>query len=565
MCERCDDTLDRRDFLRRAAVGGAAMAGAVLLPEALGGALAGAATPPVETVGLGEDLLPPPRALPEASLPRPAAPRPAAPKGLVAPPIVSRAQWGANEAIRTSQRAYAPVRKLVVHHTASPTNPADPVGWVRKTYEYHVLGRGYSDVGYNFLIDHRGRIYEGRWAREYAGSETHTGQSSEGLGVIGGHALGMNTGSVGICLIGDFTKGRPTQVAINSLVWLLAWECWVHQIDPMGSDRYVSLVGVDKTFPNICGHRDVGNTICPGPAVFNLFPAIRKAVRNMVGSFPAQTVNFHTAIRYNYVRGATPASPAPTPAVAGSGSSLVGYRILTSDGRVTSLGKAAKARSPRDEGVTAVLALAGAPGAAGYYSLDAGGGVLAFGTATWHGSLRAKKSTQTPVDLTARRQGDGYWVLAANGGVFPFGAAQWYGSLSGFAGRIKVRKVRASPTGRGYWILAANGRVYPFGDAGKAGSPADHGRTDVVDLAPTASGKGYWVVLSDGGVLAHGDAQHHGDLKRTGRKPVAIMGAPNGQGYQILSSDGAVKGFGNVATFGGVQGRTAVALAPTIV
>ena len=115
----------------------------------------------------------------------------------------------------------------------------------------------------------------------------------------------MNTGSVGICLIGDFTTGRPTQAAINSLVWLLAWECWVHQIDPVGSDRYVSLLGVEKTFANICGHKDVGNTICPGPAVFNQFPAIRKAVRNMVGSFPPQTVNFQTAIRYNYNRPAT--------------------------------------------------------------------------------------------------------------------------------------------------------------------------------------------------------------------------------------------------------------------
>ncbi len=533
------------------------MAGAVLLPEGVG-----AATPPVETVGLGEDLLPPPRALPEARpVPAPAA-RPAAPKGLVAPPIVSRSAWGANEAIRTSQRAYAPVRKLVVHHTASPTNPSDPAGWVRKTYEYHVLGRGYSDMGYNFMIDHRGRIYEGRWARAYAGGETHTGQNPEGLGVIGGHALGMNTGSVGICLIGDFTTGRPTQVAINSLVWLLAWECWVHQIDPMGSDRYVSLLGVEKTFANICGHKDVGNTICPGPAVFNQFPAIRKAVRNMVGSFPPQTVNFQTAIRYNYNR---PATGAAAPAAAGgSGSGLVGYRILTSDGRVTSLGRATKARSPRDEGVTSVLAIAPAPGTSGYYSLDTGGGILAFGTATWHGSMRSRKSTQVSVDLTARRQGDGYWVLAANGGVFAFGAAQWFGSLSGFSGKIKVRKVRATPSGNGYWILAANGRVYPFGDAAKAGSPADRGRTDVVDIAPTITGKGYWVVMSNGGVFAHGDAQHVGDVKGTGRRPVAILASPSGQGYQILTSDGVVTSFGKVANFGGVPGRQAVALAATL-
>jgi hypothetical protein len=558
MCERCDESLDRRGFLRRAVVGGAAMAGAVLLPEAVG-----AATPPVETIGLGEDLLPPPRALPEAA-PEAVPARRAAPRGLVPPRIISRAQWGANESIRTSARAYAPVRKLVVHHTASPTNPSDPVAWVRKTYEYHVLGRGYSDVGYNFMIDHRGRIYEGRWARDYGSGEVRSGQNPQGLGVIGGHALGMNTGSVGICLIGDFTKGRPTQVAINSLVWLLAWECWVHQIDPMGSDRYVSLLGVEKTFPNICGHKDVGNTICPGPAVFNQFPAIRRAVRNMVGSFPAKTVNFTSTIRYNYAR-PTPVGGGSAPATSGSAgksNGLVGYRILTGDGRVTSLGKAAKARSPRDEGVTTVLAIAPAPGTQGYYSLDARGGILAFGTAKWHGSMRSRKSTQKAVDLAARRQGDGYWVLAANGGVFAFGAAKWYGSLSGFSGRIPVRKVRATPTGNGYWILANNGRVYPFGDAGRAASPINYGRTDVIDLAPTPTGKGYWIVMSNGGVFAMGDARHLGDVKRRGSRPVAIVAAPTGYGYQILTSDGSVTGFG-VSAYGGVSGRKVVALAPT--
>ena len=113
----------------------------------------------------------------------------------------------------------------------------------------------------------------------------------------------------------------------------------MHQIDPIGLGPLREPVGVEKMFANICGHKDVGNTICPGPAVFNQFPAIRKAVRNMVGSFPAQTVNFQTAIRYNYNRPAT-GSATPAPAASGSGSGLVGYRILTSDGRVTSLGRA---------------------------------------------------------------------------------------------------------------------------------------------------------------------------------------------------------------------------------
>ena len=70
--------------------------------------------------------------------------------------------------------------------------------------------------------------------------------------------------------------------------------------------------------------------------------------------------------------------------------------------------------------------------------------------------------------------------------------------------------------------------------------------------------------MSDGGVFAHGDAPHLGDLKGRGRRPVAILGSPTGRGYQILSSDGNVTGFGDTASFGGVPGRKAVALAATL-
>lgn len=556
MCDRCPDQFDRRAFLKRAAVvgGAATAAGAVLLPE-----MASARTATLEAIGLGEDRLPTPRSL-EARVGTTARPRPAA---RVRPPkIVSRAQWGADESIRTWERAFAPIRKLIVHHTTSPTNPRDPVGWVRKTYQYHVLGRGYSDVGYNFLIDHRGVIYEGRWARNYGPGDLHDGESVDGLGVIGGHALNRNTGSCGICLIGDFTAGRPTNAMIASLTQLLAWKCAQHQIDPLGSDRYVSLTGEDLLFPNICGHKDVGNTICPGPYVFNLFPAIRQAIRRQVGAFPARTINLPAAIRYNHVR-----PPAPTARPAASAASrLVGYRILTDDGRVTARGKAAKGSSPREEGATDAFTLAPAPGSTGYFSLDRRGGVLAFGGASWYGSLRSRHSVYRPVDLAATRRGDGYWILANNGGVFAHGAAQWYGSLSHQSGRVVPRKLRATPSSRGYWLLTAAGRIHAFGDATKAGSPADRGRTDVVDFTPTPSGKGYWVLLSDGSVMAFGDAPKLGDLARRRRPVSAIMAAPNGKGYYILAADGSVTPFGKLAWYGGaaVRGRRALAIAPVM-
>ncbi len=543
MCDRCADQYDRRAFLRRAAIlGGAAVAGGILLPEA-----AGSMGPPFETIGLGEDRLPGPRALelPERHRRPMAKVRPS----VRPPPIVTRAQWGADESIRTSERAFAPIRKLIVHHTASPSNPRDPVSWVRKTYEFHVLGRGYSDVGYNFLIDHHGVVYEGRWARDYPPGEVHDGENAEGLGVVGGHAFGMNTGSCGIVLIGDFTVGQPTKAMLSSLIRLLAWKCAAHRIDPLGWDLYVNFAGVAKTFPNICGHKDVGITICPGPHVFNRFPAIRQAVHARTGSFPAKTVDLATATRYNYSRSAW--------STAAGSHRVVGYRVLTADSEVVSLGRLPTTRSPRDQGVTDVLAIAPSPGSRGYYSLDSRGGVLAFGTAKWYGSLRAGGHVFTPVDIAATRKGDGYWILTANGGVFGYGSARWHGSLSKYNGHVRPLKLRSTPSGQGYWILAANGKVYAYGDAVNAGSPGNK-RSAVVDLAPTSSGKGYWVLRANGTIAALGDATVHGDLAKSARRhggAVTITASPLGSGYYVATGDGRVTAFGHVPSYGGVRGR----------
>jgi len=249
------DGVDRRAFLRHVATGALAVAA--------GGLAAGALAP-------GDAA---------------AAPRY---RKLKAPPIVSRTQWKANESIRGGVAGWAPVRKLIVHHTAS-SNHANDVAIVRFTYNYHVIGRGYSDVGYNFFIGRDGRIYEGRRARRYANGEVHSGEDGAKNGVIGGHALGHNAGSCGVALLGNFEHVRPTKAAITSLVRLLAWEAQRHRIDPLGSDKYTGVTGVTQRFPNIVGHRGVGVTACPGAQVNALLPAVRQQVATLVGRFPART------------------------------------------------------------------------------------------------------------------------------------------------------------------------------------------------------------------------------------------------------------------------------------
>ncbi len=208
------------------------------------------------------------------------APRPAAvaaPAGQ--PPVVSRAQWGADESLRGGSPSFAPVSKAAVHHTVTPNDDRDPASTVRAVYAYHVRANGWEDVGYNFLIDAAGRVYEGRWARVYQPGEAPTGESTDGLGVVGAHAAGNNAGAVGVALLGDFSRRPPSLAAVEALAQLLAWEADRHGIDPLGATTWSG----GRTLPTIVGHRDVGATACPGDELYARLPAIRQSAANRRG------------------------------------------------------------------------------------------------------------------------------------------------------------------------------------------------------------------------------------------------------------------------------------------
>ena len=407
--------------------------------------------PPLETLGIGEDSSPPPRPPAPGGPPRASAP----PGGVRRPGHrvpVPRGAPTRRSAPRTGPTR--PIRKLIVHHTASPTNPQDPASWVRKTYEFHVLGRGYSDVGYNFLIDHRGNDLRGPLGSELRPRRAHDGDNPDGLGVIGGHALGMNTGTWASASSATSRSASRTQAAMNSLIRLLAWECAVHKIDPMGVGPLRAASRAREVVPEHL--RPQGRRPDDLPRADGVQPVPRHPPASgpwSARSRPRPSTSTRHPVQLR--------RPRPPSLRAASLTGMVGYRILTNDGRVRRLGQAGKARSPRDEGVTDALAIAPAPGTTAT-TRSTSGGVLAFGTAKWFGSLR---STGQPLGLcrprAARRKGDGYWVLAANGGVFPFGAATWFGSLSSTSGRTGPRKIRATPRGNGYWILSATAGCRP--------------------------------------------------------------------------------------------------------
>jgi len=174
--------------------------------------------------------------------------------------IIPRAGWGADESLRFKdgeeiwEPEYAPIQKVILHHTVTQNRPPDPAAAIRSIYYYHAVTLGWGDIGYNFLVDWEGRVYEGRYG---------------GGGVVGGHALQYNRGSIGIAVLGNFQDTPVPQAALDAIVRLIRERAG--NVDPGGWSFFVDRDNV----PNIAGHRDVLSTECPGSAFYARLPEIR--------------------------------------------------------------------------------------------------------------------------------------------------------------------------------------------------------------------------------------------------------------------------------------------------
>ena len=192
------------------------------------------------------------------------------------PRIISRAAWGANEAIRRASPDYSDtVKAAFVHHTVQSNSysPSESAALVRSDYLYHVRTRGWNDIGYNFLVDRYGRVFEGRY-----GGVTRA--------VLGAHAGGFNTNSTGVALLGTFTTARPTAPMLAGLHRLLAWKLDLTHVDPQGLTVLTSAGGANTRYPagrrvvvrTILGHRSTSYTTCPGDPTIARLASIRRTV-----------------------------------------------------------------------------------------------------------------------------------------------------------------------------------------------------------------------------------------------------------------------------------------------
>ncbi|MGY0461886.1 peptidoglycan recognition protein family protein [Kitasatospora sp. cg17-2] len=196
------------------------------------------------------------------------------------PEIVTRAGWGADESIREPDFQYTgPVRAVFVHHTATTTEYAcsDAPRLIRAIYQYHVQSNGWRDIGYNFLVDRCGTVYEGR-----AGGTD--------LPVHGAHTLGFNTDTAGVAAIGTFVTDVPPADLLTGVTRIAAWKLGLTDQDAAGSTRLVSgsdgslyPAGTGAVLRAVSGHRDAFNTECPGDALYPKLPELRAEAARLQG------------------------------------------------------------------------------------------------------------------------------------------------------------------------------------------------------------------------------------------------------------------------------------------
>ncbi|MGW0500145.1 N-acetylmuramoyl-L-alanine amidase [Streptomyces sp. NPDC003007] len=195
------------------------------------------------------------------------------------PGIVTRRGWGADEGLRESGFRYTKkVKAAFVHHTASGNNYrcSQVPSLIRSIYRYHVRSMGWRDVGYNFLIDKCGKIYEGR-----AGGVARP--------VLGAHTLGFNSNSMGIAVLGSYGATKPSKAAVKAVARLTAWKLGLYRVNPKGKTSLKSAgsnlhpKGRKVRLNVISGHRDGFITECPGRKLYGKLGSARSKAAHYQG------------------------------------------------------------------------------------------------------------------------------------------------------------------------------------------------------------------------------------------------------------------------------------------
>ncbi len=306
-----------------------------------------------------------------------------------APAMYTRTQWSAAPQTCTPDVASRLVG-AVVHHTAGSnaySTVAQAMQQIRNDQAYHQHSRGWCDLGYNFVVDKWGNLYEGR-----AGSLTSP--------VIGVHAGGFNTGTVGVSMLGTYTTTAVPQAQINMVAQIIGYRLAAYGVDPRGAMSYATGSGDNAryknttvTLPVVFGHSDTSYTACPGAAGYSTLTQIRILAYTQMDPAAASRAR---AVVYALYADLLGRGPDPTGLEGWSAALLSG---VSQSALVSSL-------TASDEYISRRVATA--------YQQVLGRGPDPTGAASW---LQAVRSGQLSVDAVTRRLVDSDEFYASTGGT----------------------------------------------------------------------------------------------------------------------------------------------------
>lgn len=319
--------------------------------------------PPTESASPSSAPVTTPPATTSAPATTPPAPSPstgptAPPSTAAKPPIVLRAGWGADETMSPEAPEYLTggIKAVVVHHTAETNDYTcdQSPAIIRGIYAYHVKTNGWKDIGYNFLVDKCGTIFEGR-------------KGGVDKPVFGAHAYGFNSQTTGISVLGNYNLVAPPTAVLTSVARLAAWKLGQYGVSPTGTTTLTAgaagssyyepkrtwSTGAQLSFPTIHGHGNGYATECPGSQLYNALPTIRSYAAGPVTGLTLKSVTgAGTSGTRTYTKSAITVSwSATTPAAL-----ITKYEVLV-DGKVaaTTAGTATSAKVNLALGTHAVL------------------------------------------------------------------------------------------------------------------------------------------------------------------------------------------------------------------
>ena len=412
-------------------------------------------------------------------------------------PVTTRAEWGANASYMSWDPYYASAGHVVVHHTAGTNNYSSwqSASIVRGIYYYHAVTLDWGDIGYNFLVDKYGTVFEGR-----SGSVA----APAGRMSVGAHARGVNTGTMGLSMMGDYSSISPSDVQLNAVGKMAGWflnragisdaNGWAG-LHVWTTERYQA--GSTISMPRILGHRDVGYTSCPGNVGYSKLGTIRAIAQQQIsgsGDWKEESGSW-------YYLGADGAKVTGWLSDAGSwyyldasknGAMVTGwhrdgsswYYLDGSQGGAMATGWLRDGGSWYYLGADGAMATGWVSDAGGWYYLDGSrGGAMVTGWLRDGGSWYFLKSDGAMATGWVSDAGSWYYLDASKGGTMVAGRVKIEGRWSTFAadgawqGYETLHSVMAAPTASREQVIAtmvstynSSGHAYPSAALSRGGA-----------------------------------------------------------------------------------------------